>query len=109
MRISHLTYAGLVAIATTATFLAPVTAFSQQRQRVPCGDRTAIIDHLKDGYSESVTAMGLDSQGRVLEVLTAQSGTWTMLISTPDGRTCLIASGIAWEELQIKAGEGPAL
>ena len=80
----------------------------QQQQRVPCGERTAIMSHLEDGYSEKPVAMGLDAQGRVLEVLAAPSGTWTMLVSTPGGLTCLIASGVAWEELQLKSGVEPS-
>ncbi|MEE8270909.1 MAG: hypothetical protein V3R98_04135 [Alphaproteobacteria bacterium] len=76
------------------------TAMAQQ-QRVPCGERAAIMTHLENGYSEKPVAMGLDAQGRVLEVLAAPSGTWTMLVSTPGGMTCLIASGIAWQELEL--------
>ena len=88
--------------------IASTAASAQQQQRVPCGERTASMSHLEDGYSEKPVAMGLDAQGRVLEVLAAPSGTWTMLVSTPGGLTCLIASGVAWEELQIKAGEDPS-
>lgn len=91
-----------------STLVASTAASAQQQQRVPCGERTTIMDHLEDGYSEKPVAMGLDAQGRVLEVLAAPSGTWTMLVSTPGGLTCLIASGVAWEELQLKAGEEPA-
>lgn len=99
-------------IFTAATLAAAIAASSatmaQEQQRVPCGDRVAIMSHLEDGYSEQPVAMGLDAQGRVLEVLAAPSGTWTMLVSTPGGLTCLIASGVAWEELQSKAGIDPA-
>ena len=97
---------------TAATLAAAIAAsgatMAQEQQRVPCGDRGAIMSHLEDGYSEKPVAMGLDAQGRVLEVLAAPSGTWTMLVSTPGGLTCLIASGVAWEELQSKAGIDPA-
>ncbi|NNG03012.1 MAG: hypothetical protein HKM95_02795 [Inquilinus sp.] len=99
----------IIAAATlAAVFGASSAATAQEQQRVPCGDRVAIMSHLEDGYSEKPVAMGLDAQGRVLEVLAAPSGTWTMLVSTPGGLTCLIASGVAWEELQSKAGVDPA-
>lgn len=88
-------------IAATGIFLAasltPLTAASQGR--VPCGDRTVILAHLEDDYSEQVTAIGLDTQGRMLEVVSAPSGTWTILVSTAGGRTCLLSSGTAWEAL----------
>lgn len=96
------------AAALASALVASTAASAQQQQRVPCGERTAIMSHLEDGYSEKPIAMGLDAQGRVLEVLAAPSGTWTMLVSTPGGLTCLIASGVAWEELQMKSGVEPS-
>ncbi len=68
-------------------------------QPVPCGDRAAIIAHLAAGYGERPVAIALDARGRVLEVFAAPSGTWTMLVSTPGGMTCLVASGTAWSPL----------
>lgn len=79
----------------TACFV-PVTALSQDR--VPCGERTKVLAHLYDGYAEIPTARGLDAQGRVLEVISAPSGTWTIVITAPGGLTCLISSGVAWED-----------
>lgn len=104
---------GLLKTVTAAALASALVASAsasaqQQQQRVPCGERTAIMSHLEDGYSEKPVAMGLDAQGRVLEVLAAPSGTWTMLVSTPGGLTCLIASGVAWEELQLKSGVEPS-
>lgn len=96
------------AAALASALVASTGASAEQQQRVPCGERTAIMSHLEDGYSEKPIAMGLDAQGRVLEVLAAPSGTWTMLVSTPGGLTCLIASGVAWEELQLKSGVEPS-
>ncbi|NNG04747.1 MAG: hypothetical protein HKM95_11690 [Inquilinus sp.] len=94
--------------AVLAVLLASSCASAQQPdQRVPCGDRAAILAHLEDGYGERPAAMGLDAQGRVLEVIRAPSGTWTMLVSTPGGLTCLIASGVAWEDLQAKRPPDP--
>ena len=98
----------VTAAVLASTLVASTAASAQQQQRVPCGERTAIMSHLEDGYSEKPVAMGLDAQGRVLEVLAAPSGTWTMLVSTPGGLTCLIASGVAWEELQLKSGVEPS-
>ncbi len=98
----------VTAAALASALVASAAASAQEQQRVPCGERTAIMSHLEDGYSEKPVAMGLDAQGRVLEVLAAPSGTWTMLVSTPGGLTCLIASGVAWEELQLKSGVEPS-
>jgi len=31
--------------------------------------------------------------------LTSDTGTWTITLTTPNGLTCLVASGQSWEEL----------
>ena len=107
MRISHLKCTRLAGLASAILIATTAANIAQAQQRVPCGDRTAIMDHLKDGYAETVVAMGLDAQGRVLEVMAADGGTWTMLVTSPGGLTCLIASGVAWEQIKLPEPEGP--
>ena len=107
MRISHFKCGRPVAIAAALLFATTLTEVTQAQQRVPCGDRTAIMDHLADTYAEKLVAMGLDARGRVLEVTAADGGTWTMFVTTPGGLTCLIASGVAWEEIKLSEPEGP--
>ncbi|MEE8272796.1 MAG: hypothetical protein V3R98_13865 [Alphaproteobacteria bacterium] len=82
-----------------AAFLCLLLSAPAAARQVPCGERAAIMTRLAAGYGERPVAMALDARGRVLEVLAAPSGTWTMLVSTPGGMNCLIASGIAWEPL----------
>lgn len=89
-----------------ASCLSPVTVAAQSHGAVPCGDRAAMLVHLEDGYSEKVVAMGLDAQGRMMEILAAPSGTWTMLVTTPGGLACLIASGKEWQGI-IPSEEEP--
>jgi hypothetical protein len=39
----------------------------------------------------------------VIEVLKAPDGkTWTILFTSPNGASCLVASGEAWQELEVK-------
>ncbi len=84
-----------------ATFVAcaafvPASAKSQQI----CGDRAKIISHLGSDYKESRSGMGLAASGTVIELFTADSGTWTMLMTAPGGRTCVMGSGEGWEQTQ---------
>ena len=79
-----------------ATFVAcvafvPASAKSQQ----VCGDRAKIIANLGSDYKESRSG-----SGTVIELFTADSGTWTMLMTAPDGRTCVMGSGEGWEQTQ---------
>lgn len=73
-----------------------------------CGDRAQLLDTLASQYDEEPVAMGLDDRGAVLEVLTSPSGTWTLLLTYPSGRTCLMASGVAFERLPVQVGEAGA-
>ena len=67
-----------------------------------CGERTKLMTQLGDKYAEAPVAMGLTSAGSVIEVLTSPSGSWTFLITYPNGPTCMVASGKHWETLPIK-------
>ena len=65
-----------------------------------CNKRDVFLDSLKKGYSEAPAAMGLVSNGSVLEVLTSKKGTWTIIVTMPNGTSCVVASGDAWEDIE---------
>lgn len=72
-----------------------------------CGDRQKVIDSLLAKFSEEPVAIGVTSNGGVIEVLKAPDGqTWTILFTYPSGPSCLVASGNAWQELEAKI-KGP--
>lgn len=62
-----------------------------------CGDRSKMVGYLDRDYQESRSGLGLASNGAVVELYTAKTGTWTMLITKPGGNTCVIGSGESWE------------
>lgn len=68
-----------------------------------CGDRDTFLARLGKTYAEQPVAMGLTSDGTVMEVLTSDTGTWTILVTYPDGRTCMIAAGDSWEPVAVPA------
>ena len=89
--------AGAVTVASPANAGSPVW-----------GDRAKVIDSLSAKYSEEPIAVGVTSNGGVIEVLKAPDGqTWTILFTYPSGPSCLVASGEAWQELEEKI-KGPA-
>lgn len=67
--------------------------------RVLCRDRAEIIGVLRQRFDETQRSFGLQSDGLVLEMYAAPSGSWTALITRPDGTSCIVASGEAWTEL----------
>lgn len=66
-----------------------------------CGERGKIVGYLSSRYFEQPVSMGLSKNGSVLEVFASEKGTWTILVTRPDGVTCMIASGKAWEKLPV--------
>ncbi len=65
-----------------------------------CTERKAALRHLGGKFLEAPVAMGLTNTGEVLEVLTSDAGrSWTMLITMPNGTTCMVAAGEAWKTI----------
>ena len=75
--------------------------------QVVCGDRENFVEHLAEGFEEAPTAFGVVDSGSILEVLVSPTGSWSILVTSPAGLTCMIASGQSWETLPVLEG-GPA-
>lgn len=82
---------GLIALTTG-------TATAQNMQN--CAPRESVLDRLASGYGETRQSMGLGANNHVVEVFASnETGTWTITVTMPNGLTCLVASGQAFEEL----------
>ncbi len=66
-----------------------------------CGDRTELVSRLEKGFAESPRSLGLASNGAVFEVFLSAKGTWSLVVTHPNGQSCLIAAGEAWENLPL--------
>ena len=75
-------------------------------EAVYCGKRHGILELLQGNFHERRTAFGLTSDGRVLEVFAAPSGSWTVLVTYPGGTSCLMTTGIEWHQIE-REQEGP--
>ena len=64
-----------------------------------CGSHQSISDSLKKSDTEAPGSMGLTASGGIIEVFASQEGTWTIVITQPNGTSCLIAVGLDWENL----------
>ncbi len=69
--------------------------------QVVCSERGKFLERLASGYEETPVAMGLASNGSVVEVFASESGSWTIIVTTPAGRSCVVASGEAWEDVPL--------
>lgn len=87
----------LITAALVAVFSIPASAQGL------CGNRDNIVGQLAERHHETTAAMGLTTNGRIVEVLKSEDGTWTIIVSSPDGRSCLMAFGDHWETVQPAA------
>ena len=89
-------------VATTGLFAAAVTATALAQDKepsgVPCGIRAEVVQRLADLFGETQRDIGLvPARGVVLELFASGDGqTWTIMLSFPDGKSCLFASGTDW-------------
>ncbi len=64
-----------------------------------CAARDALLSQLENNYGEVPVAIGV-ADGKLVELLTAKDGiTWTIILTSPKGVSCLIASGDGWRPL----------
>lgn len=71
-----------------------------EAQAVRCAPRGEVVARLADRYTESRRAIGVAANQMVMEVYASRdSGSWSITVTTPDGLTCLVASGQGFEAL----------
>ena len=79
----------------------------------PAAAQSACASHaevtlLGSVHSEAQVSIGLMRNGGVVEVFSTGDGaSWTMVMTTTDGVSCVVASGEAWEQFE-PAVLGPA-
>ena len=60
-------------------------------------DRDMVVDQLAKTYAEAPRALGITSEGAVLELFTAGDGkTWTIVVTLPNGMSRIVATGEHW-------------
>ena len=92
--------------------LAVVLAATQIAHSAPqCDSREAVTALLADRYNETRRAVGIAGQSAVMELFAAEdTGTWSITMTLPDGRMCLMASGSNYETVseELPAKGDPA-
>jgi hypothetical protein len=88
----------LGALTTAAALYIAATTDAAAQNTSNCGPRQAVVDRLAEGYGETRQSMGLGTNNAVVEVFASEAtGTWTITVTTPNGLTCLVASGQSFE------------
>lgn len=80
------------------------SATAQVPVGLPCANRAEVVEHLGKIFGERRLGQGLADSGVVIELFAGPEGSFTIFATTPRGRSCLIASGEAWEPLPEPEG-----
>lgn len=71
----------------------PIAASAQPK----CGPRDVVLPGFAAKFGEAPAMHGVSSQGHVFELLLSDDGaSWTLLVTLPNGMSCLAAEGSAW-------------
>jgi hypothetical protein len=92
----HLFYVILGIVAIFASF----PAFAQA-----CFPRAALLLSLEQNFEEVPRMRAMTSRGHVVEMLAAPSGSWTIVVTRPDGLSCAIAEGTTFEFIEPVEGD----
>ncbi len=94
----------LMAVFALVSVLSPL-ARPATAQEV-CVLRDVAFQQLEQRYGEHPVGRGLARAGKTMvELLTSDRGTWTIVVTNVKGETCVLASGEAWTEAEVRRGE----
>jgi hypothetical protein len=89
-----------LAIAALAAVTLPLSPPPAQAQP-QCDQRAEVLKVLQQKYKEQPVALGVTHNGGLVEVLTTGNGTtWSIIVTTPQGMSCLVAAGEGWKAMQ---------
>ena len=94
-----------IAIAMTAlasVMLASRPADAQQR----CLLHETAQEQLAERFEEGVAGRGLASNGKAMfELYTSEEGSWTLVVTDVQGRSCVIGNGVGWIDNEVIEGQ----
>jgi hypothetical protein len=71
-----------------------------------CANRNEMVKSLSDKFKENPAALGQINGSAVIEVFVSEKGSWTILATGTDGKSCVISAGEGWEINMAALGEG---
>jgi hypothetical protein len=100
----------LCALAVGTAYADPPVQQAQKPGQVPgpnaetaqprsCMPREGADDKLRTEYGEKVLGHGVSSDGTLVEIFLAPSGTFTVIKTTPAGLSCVVDFGEGWQTL----------
>ncbi len=89
-------------VTATALLLSALPAEAQQ----VCVTHDKAALELEEKFEEQVIGRGLTPNGKAMfELFVSVSGSWTVLVSEPSGRSCVVATGESWQRVPLLLGD----
>lgn len=95
--------------AAALVFGSAATAPPVAEAQTICGPRERLVERLAAVYDEHQRGIGLRGSAAVYELWSAESGSWTLLVTRPDGSACVLANGLYWTDAPEAAAEAEAV
>ncbi len=93
-----------IATAILFMYVAPTLA---QLPPSNCDTRERMLAYLGKKYSETPVAAGIIRNNGLLEILATNDGsTWTIIVTSPQGLSCMVASGEGWRNVKRAVDPG---
>lgn len=93
---------GLIGAAGTAFAAGP----AQQSAQIPvCANGFKEVQaRLSKDFAEDLVSGGLQQDGNLLSIFASdKTGTWTIVTTTPNGQSCIVATGEDWQSKNRRA------
>ncbi len=87
-------------ILAAVVFAALMLAIGTQAQaQTACGKRADMVRVLDKEYGETRRGGGLSGPTAIFEIWASEAtGSWTILVTAPNGLTCIMAVGTGWHD-----------
>lgn len=89
-------------VIAAATMLAAMPAQAQ----FFCDRHDDLVARLAETFREQRVASGLAGNAWIVELFVSPNGTWTVLMTDVQDRSCIVAAGDGWEADVVALGEG---
>lgn len=81
-------------------------ALSPAQAQSNCATHEAVVARLAEKFGEVRQSLGIAQNNSLIELFASkETGTWTITMTLPNGSTCLVAAGDAFEHVTDKLAE----
>jgi len=90
-------------MALSLGFAAVILATQIAHSAPQCAVHAVVVETLAQSYGETRRSQGIAANNTLMELFASDAtGTWTLTVTTPDGTTCLVASGEGYDAVAAR-------